>query len=199
MSDGARSIEDSIARNGAPLSAFTDQTSVQQAELNPCKSLLRPSAINTIVWFCRNILNRSAVVSGPGFSVNQGAGGPPRAIFPFSAFTTCFAKLHPVLTDHWYDPPSRAAFTHSWVSVRLSQSGAENERSAELERSLPPKWRSQKRTHQAAVFEARCARSSLRTRATSHVVEYVEGPNGEKLDSDWIMKWCAQNIVGQSG
>jgi hypothetical protein len=32
-----------------------------------------------------------------------------------------------------------------------------------------------------------------------HVVQYVEGPNGEKLDSDWIMKWCAQNIVGQSG
>ena len=27
-----------------------------------------------------------------------------------------------------------------------------------------------------------------------HTVQYVGGPNGEKLVSDWIMKWCAQNV-----
>jgi hypothetical protein len=103
-------------------------------------------------------------VFGPDFSVDQGAGGLPRAIFLFSAVSACFAKLHPALTDHWYNPPSPAAFACSWVALGFP-SGAENERNAELERSLPPKWRSQKRTHQAAVFEARCARSSLRTGA----------------------------------
>jgi hypothetical protein len=44
--------------------------------------------------------------------------------------------------------------------------------------------------------DALVAACSLRQR---HAVQYVEGPNGEKLGSDWIMKWCAQNITGQSG
>ncbi len=43
--------------------------------------------------------------------------------------------------------------------------------------------------------DALVAACALRQR---HAIQYVEGPNGEKLDSDWIMKWCAQNIAGQS-
>jgi hypothetical protein len=64
--------------------------------------------------------------------------------------------------------PSWAAFARLKVALGFPEpgSGAENERSRELDRSLPPKWRSQNRTHQTAVFEARCARSSLRTGAT---------------------------------
>jgi hypothetical protein len=38
--------------------------------------------------------------------------------------------------------------------------------------------------------DAMIAAWALRQR---HTVQYVEGPNGEKFDADWIMKWCAQN------
>jgi hypothetical protein len=41
MSDGARSIEDSSARNDAPLSAFADHASMQQAELDPVQISLK--------------------------------------------------------------------------------------------------------------------------------------------------------------
>jgi hypothetical protein len=27
-----------------------------------------------------------------------------------------------------------------------------------------------------------------------HTVQYVGGPNGEKFDSDAIVKWCAENV-----
>jgi hypothetical protein len=37
------------------------------------------------------------------------------------------------------------------------------------------------------AFMAACA---LRQR---HTVQYVGGPNGEKFDSDAIVKWCAEN------
>jgi hypothetical protein len=38
--------------------------------------------------------------------------------------------------------------------------------------------------------DALIAACALRQR---HTVQFVEGPKGEKFDSDWIMKWCAQN------
>jgi hypothetical protein len=38
--------------------------------------------------------------------------------------------------------------------------------------------------------DALVAACALRQR---HMVQYVEGPKGEKLDSDWIVKWCEQN------
>jgi len=39
--------------------------------------------------------------------------------------------------------------------------------------------------------DALVAACALRKR---HTVQYVRGPNGERFDVDWIMKWCAQNV-----
>jgi hypothetical protein len=39
--------------------------------------------------------------------------------------------------------------------------------------------------------DALVAACALRKR---HTVQYVGGPNGEKFDADWIMKWCAENV-----
>ena len=44
--------------------------------------------------------------------------------------------------------------------------------------------------------DALIAGCALRKR---HKVQYVEGPSGEKFDADWIMKWCAQNVIGEGG
>ena len=44
--------------------------------------------------------------------------------------------------------------------------------------------------------DALVAACALRKR---HTVQYVGGPDGEKFDADWIMKWGAQNVIGQSG
>jgi hypothetical protein len=41
MSGGAKSIVDSSARNDAPLSAFADHASMQQAELDPVQISLK--------------------------------------------------------------------------------------------------------------------------------------------------------------
>ena len=41
MSDGAKSLEDSNARNEPPLSPFTDQTSMKRAELDPVQTSLK--------------------------------------------------------------------------------------------------------------------------------------------------------------
>ena len=41
MSDGAKSVEDSTARNDAPRSGFADQASMQQAELDPVQISLK--------------------------------------------------------------------------------------------------------------------------------------------------------------
>jgi len=41
MGDGATSIEDSKARNDAPLSPFTDQASMQQTGLDPVQISLK--------------------------------------------------------------------------------------------------------------------------------------------------------------
>jgi hypothetical protein len=41
MSDGTKGIEDSTARNDAPLSALTDHASMKQAELDPVQISLK--------------------------------------------------------------------------------------------------------------------------------------------------------------
>jgi len=52
--------------------------------------------------------------------------------------------------------------------------------------------RQQERTRQlSSRHDALIAACSLRKR---HTVQYVEGPNGETFDADWVMKWCAQNV-----
>jgi hypothetical protein len=42
----------------------------------------------------------------------------------------------------------------------------------------------------ASMDDALIAACALRQR---HTVRYVVGPNGEKFDSDAIVKWCADN------
>jgi hypothetical protein len=43
----------------------------------------------------------------------------------------------------------------------------------------------------ASMHDALIAACALRQR---HTVQYVGGPNGEKFDSDAIVKWCAENV-----
>jgi hypothetical protein len=42
----------------------------------------------------------------------------------------------------------------------------------------------------ASMYDALTAACALGRR---HTVQYVEGPNGVKFDSDAIVKWCAEN------
>jgi hypothetical protein len=42
----------------------------------------------------------------------------------------------------------------------------------------------------ASMHDALTAACALRGR---HTVQYVEGPQGEKFDSDAIGQWCAEN------
>jgi hypothetical protein len=43
----------------------------------------------------------------------------------------------------------------------------------------------------SSMHDALTAACALRQR---HTVQYVGGPNGEKFDSDAIVKWCAENV-----
>ena len=43
----------------------------------------------------------------------------------------------------------------------------------------------------SSMHDALVAACALRQR---HAVQYVEGPNGEKFDSEVIEKWCAENV-----
>ena len=43
----------------------------------------------------------------------------------------------------------------------------------------------------SSMHDALTAACALRQR---HAIQYVEGPNGEKFDSDVIEKWCAENV-----
>ena len=43
----------------------------------------------------------------------------------------------------------------------------------------------------SSMYDALTAACALRQR---HTVQYVGGPNGEKFDSDAIVKWCAENV-----
>ena len=43
----------------------------------------------------------------------------------------------------------------------------------------------------SSMGDALRAACALRQR---HTIQYVGGPNGEKFDSDAIVKWCAENV-----
>jgi len=43
----------------------------------------------------------------------------------------------------------------------------------------------------SSMHDALIAACALRQR---HTVQNVEGPNGQKFDSDAIVKWCAENV-----
>ena len=66
MSDGAKSLEDSTARNAAPLSAFADHASMQQAELDPVQISLKAicDKYNRLVLQKYPQLKRRSVWSG---------------------------------------------------------------------------------------------------------------------------------------